>query len=160
MCLAYSRLGFSFLMRTAKECNALPASVFPDQYNCDVFKTRVTMLFLARHAPSSTASSSTTSGEIAEKIKINLGNHLSVLKKCSRCCDMFSNSSFIFHGWLGKYLPTYIYLLRVCERCPRARSPRAQLWTNREVIMSSSINQQMTPPRRRDVFVTCCSDLL
>ena len=44
-----NRFGSSSLMRTAKEWNALPASMVPDQYNLDVFKTRVNRLFLARH---------------------------------------------------------------------------------------------------------------
>ena len=45
-------------MRTAKEWNALSVSVFPDEYNLlYVFKARVDTLFLARHAPSSIASS-------------------------------------------------------------------------------------------------------
>ena len=33
-------------MRTAKEWNALPVSVFPDHYDLNVFKTRVNRLFL------------------------------------------------------------------------------------------------------------------
>ena len=37
-------------MGTDKEWNALPASMFSDQYNLDVFKTRVIRLLLARHA--------------------------------------------------------------------------------------------------------------
>ena len=52
-----SQFSSSFLMRTAKGWNALPATVFSDQYNMDVFKTTVNRLFLAMHAPSSTASS-------------------------------------------------------------------------------------------------------
>ena len=57
------RFGSSFLMCTAKEWHALPASVLPDQYtrNLNVFKSRVNRLFLARHAPSPTASRSNSS---------------------------------------------------------------------------------------------------
>ena len=52
-----SRFGSSFLRRTAKEWNALPANVIPDQFNLDVFKTSANRLFLDRHAPFSTTSS-------------------------------------------------------------------------------------------------------
>ena len=52
-----SRFGSSFPMHTAKEWNALPANVFPEHYNLDVFKTRVNRLSLARPGSSSTASS-------------------------------------------------------------------------------------------------------
>ena len=45
---------YTYIIRTPKEWNALTASVFPDQYNLVVYKTRVNMFFLARHAPSST----------------------------------------------------------------------------------------------------------
>jgi hypothetical protein len=41
-----SRFGSTFLLRTAKEWNALSASVFPEQYNLDSFKARVNRLFL------------------------------------------------------------------------------------------------------------------
>ena len=50
------RFQTSFIMRTAKEWNSLPASVFPNAYNPNLFKVRVNRLLLGKLAPSSTLS--------------------------------------------------------------------------------------------------------
>ncbi|XP_045497535.1 uncharacterized protein LOC123695674 [Colias croceus] len=46
------RFASSFLMRTGKEWNNLPASVFPRNYNLDLFKRNVNRHLLGKHAPS------------------------------------------------------------------------------------------------------------
>ncbi|KAJ2947549.1 hypothetical protein O0L34_g17337 [Tuta absoluta] len=46
------RFQSSFIMRTAKEWNSLPASVFPKAYNPNLFKVRVNRLLLGELAPS------------------------------------------------------------------------------------------------------------
>lgn len=50
------RYSSSFIMRTAKEWNSLPASVFPSAYNPNIFKARVNRLLLGKLAPSSASS--------------------------------------------------------------------------------------------------------
>lgn len=50
------RFASSFIMRTAKEWNSLPASVFPIAYNPQAFKVRVNRHFLGELALSSTLS--------------------------------------------------------------------------------------------------------
>lgn len=51
------RFGSTFIIRTAKEWNSLPESVFPESYNPGIFKSRVNRFLLGKRAPSSTASS-------------------------------------------------------------------------------------------------------
>ena len=46
------RFQTSFIMRTAKEWNSLPASVFPKAYNPNLFKVRVNRLLLGKLVPS------------------------------------------------------------------------------------------------------------
>ncbi|KAL0878611.1 hypothetical protein ABMA27_003690 [Loxostege sticticalis] len=46
------RFSSSFIMRTAKEWNSLPASVFPSAYNLTVFKSRVNRHLLGKLVPS------------------------------------------------------------------------------------------------------------
>ncbi|CAK1598398.1 unnamed protein product [Parnassius mnemosyne] len=41
------RFATSFIMRTAKEWNKLPTSVFPSEYNVGIFKARVNRLLLS-----------------------------------------------------------------------------------------------------------------
>lgn len=50
------RFASSFLMRTAKLWNSLPATVFPDTYTKGLFKDRVNRYFQGKHGLSSTAS--------------------------------------------------------------------------------------------------------
>ena len=46
------RFQASFIMRTAKEWNSLPASVFPNAFNPNLFKVRVNRLLLGKFTPS------------------------------------------------------------------------------------------------------------
>ncbi|CAH2088457.1 unnamed protein product [Euphydryas editha] len=46
-----SRFASSFVIRTAKEWNSLPASLFPDTYNLGIFKARVNRHYLSLRAP-------------------------------------------------------------------------------------------------------------
>ena len=46
------RFQASFIMRTAKEWNSLPASVFPNAFNPNLFKVRVNRLLLGKLTPS------------------------------------------------------------------------------------------------------------
>ncbi|CAH2097689.1 unnamed protein product [Euphydryas editha] len=45
-----SRFASSFIIRTAKEWNSLPASLFPDAYNLGIFKARVNRHYLSLRA--------------------------------------------------------------------------------------------------------------
>ena len=51
------RFQSTFIIKTAKKWNDLPASVFPNKYDPGVFKRRVNRYLLSKHASSSTASS-------------------------------------------------------------------------------------------------------
>ena len=90
-----SRFGSSFLMRTAKEWNALFARMFSDQYNLDVFKTRVNRLFPVRHALSSTASSLNISDIVAKHLSINCKKKLELIitHPVFFSCPLHSSSS-------------------------------------------------------------------
>ncbi|XP_045510058.1 uncharacterized protein LOC123705358 [Colias croceus] len=46
------RYASSFLVRTSREWNNLPACVFPDNYNLDLFKRKVNRHLLGQHVPS------------------------------------------------------------------------------------------------------------
>ncbi|CAH2265932.1 jg5842 [Pararge aegeria aegeria] len=45
------RFASSFLIRTARIWNALPASIFPSRYNMSTFKSRVNRHLLGKRAP-------------------------------------------------------------------------------------------------------------
>ncbi|CAH2229144.1 jg20757 [Pararge aegeria aegeria] len=45
------RFASSFLIRTARIWNALPASIFPSSYNMSTFKSRVNRYLLGKRAP-------------------------------------------------------------------------------------------------------------
>ena len=45
-----------YILRKAKEWNALPVSVFPEKYDLGVFKPRMNTLFKGRHVPSTASS--------------------------------------------------------------------------------------------------------
>lgn len=46
-----SRFASSFIMRTSKEWNSLPASLFPDTYDLGIFKARVNRHYLSLRVP-------------------------------------------------------------------------------------------------------------
>ena len=64
------RFGNTLIVRTAKEWNSLPESVFPNSYNLGVFKSRVNRFLLGKRAPPSTTSSLTIRWDGGKRVHI------------------------------------------------------------------------------------------